>query len=197
MDDSADNAQSTDEPQADNVAEVRMIWQSAPAACARCSRDLYAPRPVAKAGEDLLCYDCVHRHLRPERFYSNYRGDKLPEPPDAVILWWNERGVCSVCSHDLRTPGAVGVTPKGPVCSLCLDFEAPTLAWILRLATGVQQAQGYWPGMPRLEHTPMRGSKEPEPADWSKAKKTDRWPSAIEKIPGSGRPGSGRTGGSG
>ncbi len=60
---------------------------------------------------------------------------------------------------------------------------------ILRLASAVRRAEGYWPGMPRHEHTPMPGSKKPERPDWSRAKKTERWPSAMQKIPGSGLPG--------
>ena len=181
MDDTTDKPQGSVEH--DEDADVRMIWQSAPAVCARCSADLYAPRPTAKLGDELLCYNCTHRALRPERFYSNYVDYALDEPPDGVIFWWNERGECSRCSNDLRTPGPVGVIPNGPVCWLCFEYFAPTLAWILRLARGVQRAQGYWPGMPRRENTPWL-SKTDEPTDWREAKGTHRWPRAMHKVPG-------------
>lgn len=184
MDDASDKTQTSDEARSDGeAAEARLIWQSAPGKCSRCWRNLYAPRPVARVGDELLCYDCAFRHLSPGYFLGNRRGKKLEEPPDAVILWLNERGECSVCSNDLATPGPVGVTPKGAVCILCLESAAPTLSWILRLASAVMRAQGYWPGMPRYERQPDLGPM-PEPPDWRKALMSERWPSALGKIPG-------------
>lgn len=184
MDETDDRADSTDEPRTDEAVEIRLIWQSAPAACARCTRDLDAPSPVAKIGDELLCYGCLFPLLRPDWVRSTRQDKNLAAPPEAAILWLNEPGTCCQCSGDLRTPGPVGVIPKGAVCILCLEAAEPALAWILRLAHGVRWAQGYWPGAPRYETKPPPGwSRGEGRPDWSRARKTGRWPSVILQWP--------------
>jgi hypothetical protein len=180
MDEASDH-QTTDEAGGDDASvDIRLIWQSAPTVCARCKREIRVPRPVAKLGDELLCYHCLFPLLRPDWVMTPRRDKALPATPEAAILWLNEPGTCCRCELDLRTPGPVGLIPDGPVCPQCLEFTEPTLSWILRLAYAVRSAQGYWPGAPHHESKPPAGwSRGEERPDWRQAEKTGRWPSAI------------------
>ena len=134
---------------------IQMQWRYEPGKCHGCQRELKTPGPVAVGDGELYCPDCVWRALEPERYDEPSFHHGIPEPR-ALIAFVPEKIWCGRCKRRMTyTPGFVAIARDGKlVCTICVDVQDLTVAWLLKAAQHLRDAIGYWPGSPVVERRP-------------------------------------------